>query len=70
MPSVEPIARRYVVDEHNRPIAVQIDLDVFERIEAVLEDHALLALIEAAEDEDVLGADAARAYYAGLPRAE
>jgi hypothetical protein len=35
------IKKRYVVDEQNRRVAVQSDLETFARIEEVLEDFAL-----------------------------
>jgi hypothetical protein len=38
---VKEIERRYVVDEENRRVAVQIDLDTFEEIEHLLEDRGL-----------------------------
>ena len=63
------IPKRYVVDEDNRPVAVQIDLDVFERIEEILENHALVQyMLEDGEDEG-LDLEAAKAYYATLEKA-
>ncbi len=35
------IQKRYIVDEENRRVAVQIDMETFEKIEDLLENHAL-----------------------------
>ena len=35
------IERRYIVDENNRKIAVQLDIETFEKIETILENQAL-----------------------------
>jgi len=65
------IKKRYVVDEHDRRVAVQIDLETFARIEEVLEDFALARWItDAQEDEEtVLGPEAAKEYYDSLDKA-
>lgn len=65
---MEPIEKRLVVDEQNRPLAVQLDLATFEKIEALLEDYALLHLMQ--DDEEPLGIDEAKMYYDGLSKAE
>jgi hypothetical protein len=66
---VREIPKRYVVDEENRRVAVQIDLETFEKIEDLLENHALFELMAENKEEDVLDLDAARKYYAGLDKA-
>ena len=40
------ISKRYVVDENNNRIAVQLDLDTFEKIEEILERHCLKKELE------------------------
>jgi hypothetical protein len=40
------ISKRYVVDENNNRIAVQLDLDTFEKIEEILEKHRLKQEVE------------------------
>jgi len=65
------IERRYVVDEQNHRVAVQIDIKTFQRIEQALEDYGLMRLIQAAEeDEETLDLDQARVYYESLKKAE
>jgi hypothetical protein len=48
---------------------VQIDLETFEKIENVLENHALFELLSENKEDDVLDLDAARKFYAGLDKA-
>jgi hypothetical protein len=62
------IKKRYVVDEENRPIAVQIDLETFEKIEELLENRGLFELMSETEGES-LDLDAAREYYRRLDKA-
>ncbi len=63
------LPRTYLVDEHNHKIAVQLDLTVFEKIEEVLENYALVQLMtEEAEDETLFELEEARAYYQELPK--
>jgi hypothetical protein len=63
------IRKRYVVDEENRRVAVQIDLETFEKIENLLENHALFELMSENKEDDVLDLDAAKKFYAGLDKA-
>jgi hypothetical protein len=58
------IKRRYIVDESNRKVAVQLDIETFTRIEEVLEDFGLIRLMEDTQDDDeTLDLDQARSYY-------
>ena len=57
-----------MVDEQNRRVAVQVDLETFERIEDLLENSGLMQAIEESEGEDALEIDAARALYASLEK--
>lgn len=43
---METINKQYIVDEHNRKIAVQIPIQAFERIEEILENYALVQLMK------------------------
>ncbi len=67
---MKEIRKRYVVDEENRRVAVQIDLDTFEEIEHLLEDRGLFELMTEDRDQETLDLDAARRYYAGLDKSE
>jgi predicted esterase YcpF (UPF0227 family) len=57
------------VDEHNRRIAVQIDIEAFEKIEEILENYALVQLMKENEDE-TLDTKQAKAYYKTLEKAD
>lgn len=61
------LKRHYIVDEQNQKIAVQLDIKTFEKIEEILENHALYQLMHLDEDDDgELDGDEAKAYYNGL----
>ncbi|MGH9380319.1 MAG: hypothetical protein ACRD2Z_06880 [Thermoanaerobaculia bacterium] len=67
---MEAIKKRYIVDEENRRVAVQIDLDTYERLEELLEDHALTQLMAEGDDGEALDLEDARSYYDQLPKAD
>ena len=64
----EGIHKNYVLDDNQQPIAVQIPIAEFERIEEIIEDFGLARLMEEAEDEDEerLSKDEALKYYKSL----
>lgn len=64
----EGIHKNYVLDENQQPIAVQIPIAEFERIEEIIEDFGLARLMAEAEDEDDerLSKDEALKYYQTL----
>jgi hypothetical protein len=57
------IPRQYITDENNRRIGVQLDIDTFERIEAILENHGLMLLVQAAADDESVELEEAKAFY-------
>lgn len=63
------LKRQYIVDEDNHKVAVQLDIDTFEKIEDVLENYALIQLINADESE-TLSIEEAKKYYATLDKAD
>ncbi len=67
---MEPFKKQYIVDEQNRRVAVQIDIETFEKIENLLEDYALYELMQQASDDEALNLNEARAFYDALPKAE
>jgi len=67
---METIDRQYIVDEQNRRIAVQIPIETFEKLEEILENYALVQLIEKNEGEETLGVQDAKSYYDQLEKAE
>lgn len=62
------LKRQYIVDEDNHKVAVQLDIGTFEKIENILEDFALVQLINADESE-TLSIEEAKKYYATLDKA-
>ena len=57
------IKKTYVTDEKKRLVAVQIDIKTYEKIEQVLEDYALVQLIDENNPEDYLSLNEAKEYY-------
>ena len=66
---MESITKRYIVDEQNKKIAVQIPIDTFEKIEEILENYALVQLMKENEDEEVFFLSEAKSYYDQLEKA-
>ena len=64
------IDRKYIVDENNRKVAVQLDMETFEKIEEVLENYGLAQFMLSEDSEEALDLDQARSYYKSLEKAE
>ena len=62
------IKKTYVTDEKKRLVAVQIDIKTYEKIEQVLEDYALVQLIDENNPEDYLSLNEAKEYYDKIRR--
>jgi len=60
------IQKRFIVDENNNKLAVEIDYNTFQKIEEVLEDYALYHLIQETEDSESLNPMEAKQYYRQL----
>lgn len=56
------ITKNYVMDENQQPIAVQISIAEFEKIEEILENYGLAQLMES-EDNERLSKEEALRYY-------
>ena len=65
---METINKQYIVDEGNKIIGVQIPIDVFKKIEEVLENYALVEMMKENEGEETLSLKEAKAYYDQLER--
>jgi len=65
---MDAIKKKYIVDKKNKKVAVQIPIDTFEQIEEILENHALVQLIDEISDEEELKLNEARAYYSRLKK--
>ncbi|MHC5733750.1 hypothetical protein [Nostoc sp.] len=60
------ITKNYVMDENQQPIAVQIPIADFEKIEEILENYGLIKLMAESEDNERLVKDEAQKYYQSL----
>ncbi len=61
------IKKQYVTNEKNQKIAVQLDIETFEKIEATLENYALFQYMQ--EEDEILDEVAAKNCYASLKEA-
>ncbi|OKH40986.1 hypothetical protein NIES2119_01390 [[Phormidium ambiguum] IAM M-71] len=57
------IHKNILLDENQQPIAVQIPIAEFEKIEEILEDYGLAKLIKESENEKRLSKEVALNYY-------
>ncbi|QBQ53978.1 hypothetical protein [Nitrosococcus wardiae] len=60
------IHKQILVDENQKPVAVEIPFDEFQRIEEVLENFGLAKLMDETENDERFSGDAAREYYESL----
>jgi ASC-1-like (ASCH) protein len=61
-----PIPKRYVLDEEQKPLAVQIPIAVYNQIEEILEDFGLAKLMEEVESDEQFSGDIAYSFYQSL----
>jgi hypothetical protein len=64
------IPRKYIKDDRNQTIAVQLDIDTFEKIEELLENYGLVELMKQTEGTEKLAAAEAKAFYRTLDKAK
>ena len=67
---MEIFDRKYIVDEKNRRVAVQIPIETFEKLEEILENYALVQLMKENEGEETFSAQDAKSYYDQLEKAQ
>ncbi|MBU0567072.1 hypothetical protein KKC52_03345 [bacterium] len=60
------VHKNYVLDEDRRPVAVQVPIGEFERIEEIFENYGLAKLMDEVENEERLSGEAAQQYYHAL----
>jgi hypothetical protein len=60
------IHKSIVVDKNQKPVAVQIPFDEFQRIEEVIENFGLAKLMDEAQSDERFAGDAAKEYYESL----
>jgi hypothetical protein len=64
------IKKQYIINESNKKVAVQLDIQTFEKIEQLLEDYALGQLIKENDSNEFLNLNEAREYYTKLKKAK
>ena len=64
------IKRKYVVDDKNHKVAVQLDIETFEKIEEVLENYGLVQLMSDEEEDEVFDINKAKDFYKNLEKAK
>ena len=60
---MEKIKKKYIFNKNKKPIAVQMDIPTFERIEQLLEDYALGQLMNVNDPEGYLSLEEASEIY-------
>ncbi len=60
------INKNYLLDSNQKPIAVQIPIAEFEKIEEILEDYGLAKLMDETENEQTLNKEEALKYLVSL----
>ena len=61
---------KYIIDEHNKKVAVQMDIETFKKIEEALENYGLSELIRQSLDEESLSFKEAKTFYDSLEKPE
>jgi PHD/YefM family antitoxin component YafN of YafNO toxin-antitoxin module len=60
------IHKKILLDENQKPVAVQIPIEEFERLEEIIENYGLAKLMDEVKDDERLSAEEAKAYYQSL----
>ena len=65
---MEVLQRKYIVDENNKRVGVQLDIKTFRKIEEIMENYALFSLMKETEDDELLDIKSAKEYYSKLEK--
>ena len=57
------VKKKFIVDEENKKVAVQIDIETFTQIEEVLENYGLAKLISENSTDETLSVKEAKTFY-------
>ena len=60
------IHKKIVLDEHQKPFAVQIPIEEFERLEEVVENYGLSKLMDEVGEDERLSVEEAKKHYRSL----
>jgi hypothetical protein len=64
------VSKKFITDENNKRIAVQVDLATFEKMEGVIENYGLAKLMDEPGDHETLTVEEANSFYAALPKSK
>ncbi len=65
---MQAIPRKYIVDESNKRIAVQLDIEEFEKLEDLIADYALGQIMFHEKKIEELELEDAKAHYEKLDK--
>ena len=65
---MKAIRKKFIIDENQNKIAVQIDIADFEMIEKILEDYALGKLMKESDPAETLDIKEAKKFYTQLTK--
>ena len=60
---METLKEKYIVDNKNRKVAVQLDIKIFKKIEDILENYALYQLMSDDEGDDNLNLEQEKSWF-------
>ncbi|MBI4654146.1 MAG: hypothetical protein HY752_04035 [Nitrospirae bacterium] len=60
------IHKNIVLDESQKPVAVQIPMEEFERLEEIIENYGLSKLMDEVKNDEQLSIENAKKYYQSL----
>ena len=65
---MDVLQRKYIVDENNKKVGVQLDIQTFQKIEEIMENYALFHLMKETEKDDLFDLKSANKYYSKLEK--
>lgn len=65
---MQVVEKKYIIDKDNKKVAVQIDIDTFNKIEEIMENFALFHLIQENESDELLDIKSAKKYYHAIDK--
>lgn len=60
------IRKKIVLDENQKPTAIQIPIEDFERLEEIIENYGLAKLMNEVKNDERLSIEEAKNYYQSL----
>ncbi|MBL7050034.1 MAG: hypothetical protein ISR96_11010 [Nitrospira sp.] len=60
------IHKNIVLDEDQKPVAVQIPISEFEQLEEIIENYGLAQLMDEVKDDELLSVQEAKEHYRSL----